>query len=96
MEVNDELVKQLAELSRLEFSGEERASIQADLQRMIQFVEQLKAVDTAGVPPLLHITGGDNLLREDGIAPSLSVEEALKNAPEHDNRFFKVPKVIKK
>lgn len=96
MEVNDALVKQLAELSRLEFSEEESAAIQADLQRMILFVEQLNEVDTRNVLPLLHMTGGDDLLREDRRVPSLSVEEALKNAPEHDSRFFKVPKVIKK
>lgn len=96
MEVNDALVKQLAELARLEFNDEERAAIQHDLQRMISFVETLNGVNTDNVLPLLHLTGEEPALRADRVIPSITREQALKNAPLHDNNFFKVPKVIKK
>ncbi|PUZ27388.1 aspartyl/glutamyl-tRNA(Asn/Gln) amidotransferase subunit C [Chitinophaga costaii] len=96
MEVNDALVQQLATLSRLEFSAEESAGIQQDLQRMITFVEQLSTLDTTGVPPLLHMTDNVNVLREDVVIPAISRETALRNAPAASDQYFKVPKVIKK
>ena len=74
----------------------EKPSIKADLQRMIQFVEKLNELDTAGVTPLLHMSDGINVLREDEIKGSIKRAEGLKNAPLQDGVFFKVPKVIKK
>ncbi|MBI5373217.1 MAG: Asp-tRNA(Asn)/Glu-tRNA(Gln) amidotransferase subunit GatC [Sphingobacteriales bacterium] len=96
MEVNDQLVDKLAHLSRLQFNETDKAAIKNDLQRMIGFVEKLNELDLAGVEPLLHMSGEVNVLREDEIRGSVSREEALKNAPLHDEQFFKVPKVIKK
>ena len=90
MEVNDQLVDKLAHLSRLQFTETEKAGIKNDLQRMIGFVEKLNELDLAGVEPLLHMS------REDEIRGSVSREAALRNAPLHDEQFFKVPKVIKK
>jgi aspartyl-tRNA(Asn)/glutamyl-tRNA(Gln) amidotransferase subunit C len=96
MEVNDQLVDKLAHLSRLQYPEAEKAGIKNDLQRMIGFVEKLNELDLSGVEPLLHMSGEVNVLREDEIRGSISREEALKNAPLHDEQFFKVPKVIKK
>jgi len=96
MEVNDALVDKLANLARLQFNDEEKSGIKNDLQRMIQFVEKLNELDTTGVAPLLHMSDNVNVLREDEIKGSIGSEEALKNAPLHDQQFFKVPKVIKK
>ena len=96
MEVNDKLVDKLAHLSRLKFNESEKAEIKNDLQRMIGFVEKLNELEFNGVAPLLHMSEEVNVLREDEIKGSVSREEALKNAPLHDEQFFKVPKVIKK
>ena len=96
MEVNDALVDKLAHLARLKFDDEERTSIKNDLQRMIQFVDKLNELDTTGVAPLLHMSDNINVLREDEVKGSISSIEGLKNAPLHDDSFFKVPKVIKK
>ena len=96
MEVNDELVNNLAKLSRLQFNEQEKEIIKKDLQRMIEFVDKLKELDTTGVAPLLHMTSSVNVLREDVVQGSISREDALKNAPETDGVFFKVPKVIEK
>ena len=63
---------------------------------MIAFVEKLNELDTTGVEPLLHMSDEANVLREDEVKGSISREEALKNAPEHDEQFFKVPKVIRR
>jgi aspartyl-tRNA(Asn)/glutamyl-tRNA(Gln) amidotransferase subunit C len=95
MEVNDALVDKLAQLARLKFEASEKEAIKNDLQKMIAFVEKLNELDTTNVPPLLHMTTETNVLREDKLGGSISREEALKNAPLHDEKFFKVPKVIK-
>jgi aspartyl-tRNA(Asn)/glutamyl-tRNA(Gln) amidotransferase subunit C len=96
MEVNTALVEKLANLSRLKFDEAAKESIKADLQSMIQFVEKLNELDTAGVPPLLHMSDNVNILRDDEIKDSIERSEGLKNAPVQDGVFFKVPKVIKK
>ena len=63
---------------------------------MISFIEKLKELNTDGVAPLLHMSSNVNMLRDDVVQGSVSREEALKNAPDTDGTFFKVPKVIKK
>lgn len=95
MEVNDALIDKLAHLARLQFNEEEKQEIKTDLQRMIAFVEKLNELDLEGVAPLLHLSEEINVLRDDEIKGSISREEALKNAPDHDEQFFKVPRVIK-
>lgn len=96
MEVTDAMVDKLAHLSRLEFNDADKAEIKNDLQRMISFVEKLDELDLSDTEPLLHMSSNINVLREDEVKGSVSREEALKNAPAHDDKFFKVPKVIKK
>ena len=96
MEVNDALVNKLARLSRLQFNESEKAGIKNDLQRMIGFVEKLNELNLESVSPLLHMSEDVNVLREDEVKGSVERTEALKNAPLHDEEFFKVPKVIKK
>lgn len=96
MEVNDLLVDNLAKLSHLSFSEQERKEIKSDLQEMITFIEKLQEVNTDGVEPLLHMSSNVNILRDDVVQGSVTREEALKNAPDSDGTFFKVPKVIKK
>ena len=80
----------------LQFDESEKEEIKSDLQKMIGFVDKLKELDTAGVEPLLHMSPNVNVLREDVVENMVSREEALKNAPLHDEQFFNVPKVIKK
>ena len=96
MEVNDTMVDKLAHLSRLQFNETEKKEFKTDLQRMIVFVEKLNELNLDGVEPMLHMSKEVNVLREDEVKGSVSREDALKNAPLHDEQFFKVPKVIKK
>jgi len=96
MEVTDQLIDNLANLSRLRFSEEEKAGIKNDLQRMIAFVEKLQEVDTTGTEPLLHMTDVMDVFREDEVKGSMQKATALANAPAADNNYFMVPKVIKK
>lgn len=96
MDVNNELIDKLANLSRLQFNDAEKEELKGDLQKMIHFVEKLNEVDTTGIQPVLHMSDRVNVLREDEVKDSIERGEGLKNAPHQDGTFFKVPKVIKK
>ena len=94
MEINDELVDKLAGLARLRFDGAEKESIKADLDKMIRFIDKLNELDTTGVDPLIYLNEETHSLRPDNITGMCSRSEGLKNAPLHNEQFFKVPKVI--
>ena len=96
MNVNDALIDKLANLARLEFNPQEKEDIKKDLQQMIGFIDKLNELDTTGVEPLLHMSDNINILREDEVTGMISREDAFKNAPAHNEQFFKVPKVIKR
>lgn len=95
MEITNDLIEHLAHLARLEFNGEEKEKIKADLENIISFVDQLQKVDTEGLEPLIYMTDEINVLREDEPKVTITQEEALKNAPNKDSDYFKIPKVLK-
>ncbi|MGN6531496.1 MAG: Asp-tRNA(Asn)/Glu-tRNA(Gln) amidotransferase subunit GatC [Ginsengibacter sp.] len=96
MIVNNALIDKLAHLSRLEFDDEEKEVIKNDLEKMIGFIDKLNELDTTGVEPLLHLSENVNIFRTDTVKGQISRKDVFKNAPLHDDEFFKVPKVIKK
>ncbi len=96
MEITDETVDHIAHLARLTFNGVEKENIKADLSKIIDFANQLQSVDTEGVEPLIFMTDSINILREDIHTETITQEEALKNAPNHDSDYFKIAKVLKK
>jgi aspartyl-tRNA(Asn)/glutamyl-tRNA(Gln) amidotransferase subunit C len=70
--------------------------MKADLEKMIAFVDKLNEIDTEGIDPLIYMSEEINVLREDKVTEETSQEDALKNAPEKDSDYFKVPTVLKK
>jgi aspartyl-tRNA(Asn)/glutamyl-tRNA(Gln) amidotransferase subunit C len=96
MDVTLEMVEKIADLAKLSFSDEEMEEVRQDLTRMIGFVDQLKAMDLDGVPPLTHMSDAIDARREDLATPALPWEEALSNAPSVEGPFFTVPKFIQK
>ena len=94
MSVTIKDVAYIAELARLRFTEAEQEKMTRELNMILHYVEKLNQVDTEGVEPLSSIHDQSNVLREDVERPSLSNAEALKNAPDRQDRFFKVPKVI--
>jgi len=96
MNVTDALIDKLADLSRLEFDDFEKEEIKDELEKMIGFIDKLNELDTTGVQPLLHMSENVNVFRTDTVKGQISREDVFKNAPLHDDEFFKVPKVIKK
>ena len=96
MQVTSEMVDKMARLARLEFNDADKEAIRLDLEKMIAFVEKLNELDTSNVEPLIHMSESVNILREDEVKGSVTREEALRNAPDTDGIYFRVPKVIRK
>lgn len=96
MEVNDALIDKLADLARLEFEPAEKEKLRHDLEKMISFVQKLQELDTSEEEPLLQMSTQTDVLREDEISDVLPLQDAIRNAPITDGKFFKVPKVINK
>ena len=96
MQIDETLIQKLANLAKLRFSDNEKTSIQADLQRMIHFVQKMEEVNTASIAPLLHMSATVCDSRADEVSGICSHDAALQNATQHNQQFFLVPKVIKK
>ncbi len=97
--VTFEEVQRVAELANLELERDESARIVQDLNAILDYVAQLNELDTSSVAPLAQVTelegaGGGTSLRPDQRVPSLDRAAVMRQAPETDRVFFKVPKVI--
>lgn len=95
MSVTKKDVEKIAELARLKFDDKELENFTDDMNNILSYVEKLNELNTENVEPLSHPNEASNVLREDELQKSVSAEDALKNAPDKDEKFFKVPKVIK-
>jgi aspartyl-tRNA(Asn)/glutamyl-tRNA(Gln) amidotransferase subunit C len=112
MKVTDKDVSYVADLANLDLTEEERSGMLRDLNSILGYVDRLNELDTSGVPPMAQVSdryGIDHLKegserfayasREDvleGLRKSLPHREALANAPDADEDFFRVPKVIER
>jgi len=94
--VDDKLIEDLSRLAKLKFDKNSSEKIKDDLSSILGFVDTLSEVDTEGVEPLIYMSEEVNTLREDNIANEVSQKNALKNAPQKDSDYFKVPTVLKK
>ena len=94
MPIPDIDVKYVAHLARLSLSAEEEQKIGAQLGNILGYIEKLKQVDVIGVEPTAHAFPLVNVTRADVVRPSLTNEEALRNAPAAANGLFMVPKIV--
>ena len=94
MKIDKEHLYKIAHLARLEFDESTAEKMMEDMNRIISWVETLEKVNTDGVEPLTTMSHEINVLREDEEKNHLNHERALKNAPQKDADFFRVPKVI--
>jgi len=87
-------VEHIAILAKLEFTDAEKEKFTHQMNQILEYMEQLNSLDTSKVEPLSHVIELSNVFRADEVKPGVSTEEALKNAPEKDEHYFKVPKVL--
>lgn len=101
MKVTDKDVTYVADLANLELTDQERQHMLKDLNSILDYIDLLNELDTTNVPPMTQVSGipsgtAGAGLRNDMLRECLPHTEAMKNAPETDGEFFKVPKVIEK
>jgi len=94
MSVTKKDVDYVADLARLQLTEEESESLVNDLNQILDYINTLKEVDTSDVEPLEHVIELEYRLRDDTAKEPLSHEDALKNAPDADSDYFRVPRVI--
>lgn len=94
MQIDRELILKLENLAKLELSEPERERLGNDLTNILSMVEKLNELDTSNVEPLTYISDAVNMLREDEIKGQVTNQAALSNAPEKNEPYFKVPKVL--
>jgi aspartyl-tRNA(Asn)/glutamyl-tRNA(Gln) amidotransferase subunit C len=99
--VTVEDVERVAELAHLQLAPEETPRMLRDLNAILDYVAELNELDTKGVVPLAQVSelldaSGAGVLRSDAVQPSLDRATVLSQAPETDQAFFKVPKVIER
>lgn len=87
-------LRQIAHLSRLELDPAKEPQILGDLNKILDWVDQLRQLDTTSVEPLIHLSHEINVLRPDEAHNSVSHAEGLSNAPRKDSDYFRVPKVL--
>ena len=96
MSVSVEDVQYIARLAKLRLGEQELPQITQQLNKILEYMDQLNELDTEDVPPLAHPLQMENVFREDVRQPSLKPEEALANAPRRKGNYFSVPKVVHK
>ena len=87
-------VNHVAKLANLTLSEEEKKKFEKQLEETVEYIKGLDEVDTKDVEPTSQVTGLENVTREDEIKPSLSQEDALKNAKSTYHGFFKVKGIL--
>jgi aspartyl-tRNA(Asn)/glutamyl-tRNA(Gln) amidotransferase subunit C len=94
MKITKAEVEYVARLARLEFSEHEKELFTTQLNSILDYVGKLGELDTTGVEPTAHAMDVVNAFGEDRVSESLSATEALSNAPERQDGFFVVPRII--
>lgn len=87
-------LRKLAHLSRLELDETKEDKLLGELNKILNWVEQLRELDTSSVEPLVHLSHEINVLRPDEARNTVSHQEGLRNAPRKDSDYFRVPKVL--
>ncbi|HXZ82018.1 MAG TPA: Asp-tRNA(Asn)/Glu-tRNA(Gln) amidotransferase subunit GatC [Terriglobales bacterium] len=109
MKVSEKDVLYVADLANLELTPEEQQRMVKDLNSILDHIDRLNRLDTTDVPPMAQTSDRFGIdpakqgtsrfayaMREDKVGPCLDRETVMKNAPDSDGTFFKVPKVIER
>ncbi|HEX3015078.1 MAG TPA: Asp-tRNA(Asn)/Glu-tRNA(Gln) amidotransferase subunit GatC [Desulfobacteria bacterium] len=94
MKITKEQVEHVAMLARLELSEDEKELYTGQLDAILAYAAKLEKLDTTDIPPTAHVLPLHNVFREDTVKQSISREAALDNAPDAEDGFFKVPRIV--
>ena len=94
MAIDTQTVKRIAFLSRLKIEDDKIAATEEECNKILQWVDQLKEVDTAAVEPLVSVNENNITMRRDEVTDGNLADEVLANAPMKEYGYFAVPKVV--
>jgi aspartyl-tRNA(Asn)/glutamyl-tRNA(Gln) amidotransferase subunit C len=94
MSVDDATVRRIAHLARIKVEDDEVAHLKGELNAILNWVEQLQAVDVDGVEPMTSVTPMKMKMREDKVTDGEIADQVTQNAPMSDDNFVLVPKVV--
>jgi aspartyl-tRNA(Asn)/glutamyl-tRNA(Gln) amidotransferase subunit C len=94
MKLTRENVQRVALLARLRLTAEEESELTEQLDHILAYMDKLNELDTANVEPFSHAVDNANAWREDRVSNQPNTDALLANAPQRDQTFFKVPKII--
>ena len=94
MNIEKDAIKHIANLARMRLSPEEEALFSMQLNSILSYMEKIAKVDVSNVEPTSHVVDTGNVFRDDTLKKSLSNTQALANAPDQQDGFFKVPRII--
>ncbi len=92
--LDEAAVRHVARLARLRITDTEAVLFAAQLSKVLEYVEQLNELDTRDVPPTAHPLPVSNVFREDIVRPTWTPEQTLRHAPDCQDGYFRVPKVL--
>ena len=87
-------VDHVARLARLDLSAADKERMRSELDKILGYIDKLRALDTRDVLPTSHAVPVTNVMRDDVERPSLPVEDMLANAPDRHREMFRVPRII--
>ena len=87
-------VEHVAWLAHIELDEEEKTLFTEQFNGILDYFKKIDEVDTTGVEPTNHVLELTNVFRKDATKPTLATEEALKNAPKKEKKFFKAPRIV--
>jgi aspartyl-tRNA(Asn)/glutamyl-tRNA(Gln) amidotransferase subunit C len=87
-------IDHIARLARLSLSEEEKRLFGAQLESILSYMDKLNELDTSAAEPTSHVLELSNVTREDANTRCLDREDALANAPDRTEKFYRVPKII--
>jgi aspartyl-tRNA(Asn)/glutamyl-tRNA(Gln) amidotransferase subunit C len=87
-------IENLAQLARLSVSDDDKELFAKQIDNILTYMDKLNELDTGAIEPTSHIISLSNVVREDLPKDSLDREDALMNAPDRTEKFYRVPKII--
>ena len=87
-------LQHVVKLARIDLTPDEEARIRPQVEEILKYVEKLGELDVSDVEPTAHAVPLTNVMREDETQPSLSHDDAMRNAPKKSNGLFVVPKIV--
>ncbi|MBA3009431.1 MAG: Asp-tRNA(Asn)/Glu-tRNA(Gln) amidotransferase subunit GatC [Proteobacteria bacterium] len=94
MKISKEEIEKIAHLARLEINETQKEALSGQLSHILAYIDKLKDVDVEGVTPSSGAAFLNNVLREDQLSGSPGPDVTLANAPERDQDFYTVPRVV--